>query len=293
MGDELLYLNGRVMPLAKGRVPVEDRGFQLGDGVYEVVKVMNGRGVWLEDHLDRLHASLGAIGMPQALQGHHLEEVLPSLVEEGKVVSGFLYVQVTRGVHPRDFALPERVEPTVLAYARSMPVDAPDVIEAGAVLHPVEDVRWGRCDIKSIGLLAAVMAKDEAMRAGADEALFVGSDGLVREGGSANVFAVLGGVLRTHPADRHILNGITRQHLIELAVGAGIEVREKAFTLTELLSEDGAEMFLASTLRDVLPVVRVGNRTVSYGQAGAVTLELAQRFRRLQAVAAGLQPPGA
>ena len=293
MDGEILYLNGAYMPLSEGRIAVEDRGFQLGDGVYEVVKIMNGRLVWLEDHLERLARNLAAVRLSEAVAQHPLDEVLPEVVSRSGVEYGSLYAQVTRGWAPRDFLFPHPPNPTVLAYARSKPGPSREEILSGTVLHPVEDLRWARCDIKSTNLLAAVLAKEEAHEAGAHEALFMAPDGLVREGGSSNVFAVLGGVVRTHPPDNRILAGITRKHVLELARRAGYPVEERAFSLAEIEggSTSGAEVFAAATTRDVMPVVRIGERLVSSGRPGPVTLALLEGLRQEQALFAGLEPP--
>jgi D-alanine transaminase len=295
MGVELLYLNGVVLPLSEGRINVEDRGFQLGDGVYEVVKILNGHAIWLEEHLERLEGSLAAIRLAGALSGHQLEEVIPDLAERSSVTNGMVYVQVTRGVEPRDFQLPQAPQPTVVAYARSVSGPSAKAIMAGEVLHPVEDRRWDYCHIKAIDLLAAVLAKDEARSAGANEAVFVAADGTVREGGSCNIFAFLNGTLRTHPADHHILDGITRRHILQVAGEAGHAVEERAFTLSNVALDTYAdcEVFLASTLKDIMPVVRIGSHAIGGGRPGKVTLALLDRFRLLQAGLAGLEPPAA
>jgi D-alanine transaminase len=314
---ETLYLNGSFLPLSEGRVHVEDRGFQLGDGVYEVIKIMNGRLVWLEDHLERLDRNLAAVSLSNAASGHHLESVLPELAACSGVGYGSVYVQVTRGFAPREFVFPHPPNPTVLAYARSKPAPKVAEIMAGTVLHPVEDLRWARCDIKSTNLLAAVLAKEEARSAGAHEALFMAPDGVVREGGSSNVFAVLGGVLRTHPLDNRILGGITRKYVLEFARREGYPVEERAFTLEEVLSASergaaacgsatagvsagdpdenspvgGCEFFTASTTKDIMPVVRIGSHSVGDGRPGPVTLALLDVIRREQALLVGLEPP--
>ena len=294
MDNEMLYLNGDFMPLSEGRIGVEDRGFQLGDGVYEVIKVMNGRLVWLEDHLDRLVRNLGEISLADALSGHDLQAVLPELVARSEVDHGSVYVQMTRGFAPREFVFPRPPHPTVVAYARSKPAPDRRGILAGTTLHPVEDLRWARCDIKSTNLLPAVLAKEEARNAGADEALFIAADGVVREGGSSNVFALLRGVLRTHPLSNRILAGVTRKHVIEFAHREGYRVEERAFTLAEVTSESEpeCEVFTASTTKDVTPVVRIGSHTVGNGRPGRVTLALLDVMRREQALLVGLEPPG-
>ena len=153
MGDELLYLSGEVLPLSEGRIHVEDRGFQLGDGVYEVVKVMNGRVLLLDEHLKRLENSLAAIRLKGASEVPGLEKAVPELVSKSQVVDGFVYIQVTRGVAHRDFEIPKSSDPTVMAYARSLPPLTAEKILAGEVLHPVQDRRWALCNIKAVDLL--------------------------------------------------------------------------------------------------------------------------------------------
>jgi D-alanine transaminase len=295
MDVETLYLNGTFMPLSEGRIGVEDRGFQLGDGIYEVIKVMNGRLVWLQDHLERLDRNLAAVSLAGAVSGHNLDAVLPELALRSGVNQGFVYVQVTRGYAPRDFVFPQPPYPTVLAYARSKAAPTAAEILGGAALHPVEDLRWARCDIKTTNLLAAVLAKEEARNAGAQEALFVSPEGVVREGGSSNVFAVLGGVLRTHPLNNRILGGITRKRVIEMARREGYTVEERVFTLAEVTSESdpGCEVFSASTTRDIMPVVRIGSHAVGKGKPGQVTLTLVDLMRREQSLLVGLEPPPA
>jgi D-alanine transaminase len=293
MDTELLYLNGAFLPLSEGRVHVEDRGFQLGDSVYEVVRVLNGHCLWLEDHLERLARSLGAIRLERAIAGRRLDKVIPDLVRRSGMEEGAVYIQITRGAWPREFLFPESVEPTVLAYVRNVPRPTVEAVLSGEAVYPVVDSRWAHCEIKSTNLLAAVLAKEEAREAGAEEALFVAPDGTVREGGSSNFFAVLKGAVRTHPVDNHILGGITRRHLLELAEEAGFSVEEKAFTLAEITesTDTGREVFLASTLKDVMPVVRVGDHLVGDGRPGRITLALADIYRRRSAVAVGAEPP--
>jgi D-alanine transaminase len=274
---------------------VEDRGFQLGDGVYEVIKVMNGRLVWLDEHLDRLERSLAEVSLAQAVSADCLNAVLPELVTRSRVAYGMVYVQVTRGLAPREFVFPQPPHPTVLAYARSQPAPEVAQILAGTVLHPLDDLRWARCDIKSTNLLAAVLAKEEARNAGAHEALFIAPDGVVREGGSSNTFAFLEGKLRTHPLSNRILAGITRKHVLEIATREGYAVEERAFTLDEVTSGAGlgCEVFSAATTKDIVPVVKIGDHVVGDGRPGPVTLAILNIMRREQALLVGMEPPPA
>lgn len=284
----MLYLDGEYLPLSEGRVSVDDRGFVFGDGVYEVIKVLNGRLVWAAEHLARLRISLAMVQIEGALESHPLERVASELVRRADLDCGIVYLQVTRGVAPRGFEFPQAA-PTVLAYTRPMEFVGPDKILRGITAHPLEDFRWGRCDIKCLNLLAAIMAKAEARRAGAEEVLWLAPEGTVREGGSCNLFAFIDGVLRTHPADRTVLSGITRQKVLVLASGLGLAVSEQAFALEEMLAS--GEAFLTASTRDVLPVVAVGGRSVGDGHPGPVTLHLAHALRAAQAAEAGLPSP--
>src|SRR5665811_1122434 len=298
MLSPMLYLNGSIMPLADGRVSVEDRGFQLGDGVYEVLKIDNGRLLWLEDHLERLEWSTGQVLLSGAFDGHPLAEILPRLVSMSGLRQGTAYVQVTRGAAPREFALPSGVEPTVLAYVRPHEFPSDDEVCAGIAVHAVEDQRWARCDIKSTNLLPAVLAKQAAREAGAQEALYVSAEGTVREGGSSNAFIVLDGTLRTHPANNRILNGITRCHVLDLAHELGVPLLEEGVHVSDL--PRASEVFIASTTRDVMSVVRVsgldsGVLTPGDGTPGEVTLALAAAMRSLigRCVGSVPRPPSA
>ena len=286
---ELLYLDGTIMPLADGTISVHDRGFQFGDGIYEVIKVMGGRLVYLEDHLDRLRRSLREIDLSSALEGHSFDEVLPDLVIRAGLGTGYVYMQVTRGRASRDYAYPAETHSTVLAYTHPMSYPDEATILAGAEVYAVEDPRWARCNIKSTNLLGVVLAKEEARRKGADEVAFLGPGQLVREGGSSNLFAVVEGTVRTHPLDRRILAGVTRHHVVRLARALGLPVEERAVDLPGLVAAD--EAFLTSTGQDVMPVVRIAGRPVGDGRPGPVALRLADALRADVAAHVGLPTP--
>jgi D-alanine transaminase len=284
-----LYLDGRFSRLEDGCIAVEDRGFQFGDGVYEVIRVHNRRLLWLNEHLTRLRQSLAAVGIGGVGSRHPLETILPELVSRSGLVTGTVYLQVTRGSAPREFDPPPGTPPTVLAYTRERPFPSAERILAGISLHPVEDYRWGRCDIKSTNLLAAVMAKEQARLVGCQEVVWIGPNGVVREGGSSNLFVVVGGAMRTHPADRAVLDGVTRQTVLRLARGMGLDVREQAVTLLELAASE--EAFVTSTSRDVMPVTAVAGRSIAQGRPGPITLELVQAMRVEVSRIAGAAPP--
>ncbi len=269
-----LYLNGRFMSLEEGRVPVEDRGFQFGDGVYEVIHVYNGRPFRMRQHLARLERSLAGIEIP-------LPEPLPAIEEVCRRVAGTLshaaiYLQVTRGTAPRSHAFPRQAGPTFLAYARaSQPAPAGKTLTLLSVL----DDRWGRCNLKTICLLSNVLARQKAVQAGCDEALFVREDGAVTEGAASNAFLVRGGAVVTHPANHRILNGVTREAVIHLARQEGVPVLEQAFTLQEALAGD--EFFMTGTTTEVGAVAAIDGRRIDPGTPGPVTLRLKAAFDAL------------
>jgi D-alanine transaminase len=270
----MLYLDGRYLPIADGRVSVEDRGFQLGDGVYEVIRVYGGKPFRLQAHLRRLQQSLDGveIALPVPLDGFAVicAKVTAALPEST------IYIQVTRGTAPRVHAFPKDVRPTVVAYARE--AKAPSSGKSFTLLSVADD-RWGRCHLKTICLLPNLLAKEKAVRAGCDEGLFVRDDGVVTEGTTSNAFFVKDGVVLTHPANHRILNGVTRMALLEVARGSGVRVEEKPLTIDEVRGAD--EVFMTGTTTEVMPATSLDGKPVGSGKAGPVTLRLQAAFRDL------------
>ena len=269
------FMDGQFTDQSGVTVSVDDRGYYFGDGVYEVIKVYDGELYTAEEHISRLFQSATKIKMTIPYTEAQLLEVSLQLVEKNAIVEGHIYMQVTRGVAPRVHHFPEpTVSPVVTAYAvnSSRPVAK---IENGVPVKSVEDVRWLRCDIKSLNLLGNVLAKQEAHEAGCVEALLHRS-GVVSEGSSSNMFGVKNGTIYTHPATNLILNGITRQVLLGLCKELGIPVEEKAFTLDEAFEMD--EFFLTSTTSEVMPVTSIDGRLIGNGQPGEWTVKLQQAF---------------
>ena len=278
----LAYLNGRFLSRSAAQVSVEDRGFIFGDGVYEVWRVVNGRLFEAERHVDRLAFGLRElrIARPDLVSVSGITDVAEHLLRESGLSSSgseaTLYVQVTRGAAPRSHQFPPATtEPTV--YATVNPFNPPEKLRSsGAACITIPDIRWSRCDIKTIQLLPNVLAKQEAVEAGALDALLI-RDGVVTEGSHANMMAVVRGEIRTHPAGNRILPGITRTVVLELARKAGIVTREIAVPEAELATVD--ELFLVGTTTDVMPLVRVNGRTIGSGAPGPITQRLAREFR--------------
>ncbi|MCW2243356.1 D-amino-acid transaminase [Azospirillum canadense] len=272
------YVNGRYLPHAQATVHVEDRGFQFADGVYEVVTILDGHFADLNGHMERLGRSLAELRMDWPAAPRVVERILRELARRNGLVNGSIYLQITRGVAPRDFKFPANTKPTLVMTAKRVAAFAkPEQLEQGVAVVTVPDIRWGRRDIKTVGLLAPVLAKQQAAESGAYEAWLVDTDGTVTEGSSSNAWIVTrGGVLVTRPPSHTILNGITRLSLLRLATERGIPVEERPFTVEEALS--AGEAFVSSAGTFALPVTRIDGRPVGDGKPGAVTMALRQAY---------------
>jgi D-alanine transaminase len=276
----ICYRNGEYLPRASATISIEDRGFIFGDGVYEVWRVVDGKLFELDRHVARLAFGLSElrIASPDILRGDAMREVSDRILAENDLLEGHasLYVEVTRGAAPRTHAFPPvGTEPTVFVMAnRLTPADA--LRERGAAAITTPDIRWLRCDIKTIQLLPNVLAKQAAAERGATEAIMI-RDGVVTEGSHANVLAVVDGVLRTHPLNNLILPGVTRAIVLDLARTLGIEVNEEAVTQSELFEVD--ELLIVGTTTDVMPIVRVDDRPIGAGVPGETTKRLSREYR--------------
>lgn len=273
---ELIWLNGDVSLLAEASISVEDRGFQFADGVYEVVRVYGGRCFALVPHIDRLQRS--AEGIKLALPGNKQEicENIERLVERSELRDGIVYVQLTRGACRRNHVFPESCQSTLLFYTRALPVTAAPGSGDGIALLAVPDVRWRLCWIKSIALLANILARNDAAAAGAEEAVFV-ENGVVSECSTSNLFIVVDGKLVTHPVGTRVLPGITRAYLLECAQELNIAVEERAIREVEALAAD--EVFISSTTREVSWVSRWNARNIGTGKCGPITEKLHRALR--------------
>jgi D-alanine transaminase len=270
-----VYLNHQFLPKAEARISPDDRGFLFGDGVYEVVRFYGGRLFEANAHWARFDRSLAELRMtrPTALD---YEKVCRELITRNQMEEkdGYVYLQVTRGAAPRNHSYADGMEATVYGYTTELPRN-PEKLRQGvrAVLHP--DQRWARCDIKSVALLANVMAAQMAREKGADEAILVRGE-QVTEASRSNVAIVKDGAVRTHPLTNHILNGITRQVTVQLCERLGIPWRNEFFGLAELMAAD--EIFLMGTTVEVMPVVEVNGHQIAQGQGGPVTRRLQTAF---------------
>lgn len=272
----IAYLNGQWMALEEAKVSVEDRGFQFADGVYEAIRTYGGRPFAVDRHLARLSRSLDGIELAWPMAAEELAGLIEESARRSPFSESFIYLQITRGVAPRKKDYPPGGTPTLVLTVRKLEMPPAEVCERGASIITVADLRWGRCDLKTTQLLPNLLAANAAYRAGAFEAVFIGPRGDVRECCSANLFVVLGGEVRTPPRGPHILPGITRELVLELAPVVGLRARECPISRPELGQAE--EVFITGTSLGVLPVTHVDGLPVGKGPPGPIALQLALKF---------------
>lgn len=275
----IAYVNGRYVPHADAAVHIEDRGYQFGDGVYEVCEVARGYLMDVTRHLDRLDRSLSELRIEWPVARSAMQMILREVVRRNRVENGLVYLQVTRGVAPRDHFFPAEDTPSslVVTAKRSDPIAAARKAEKGIKVITVPENRWERVDIKTVGLLPNVLAKQAARDAGAAEAWFVDPDNTVKEGGSTNAWIVTNdGTIVTRPADHGILRGVTRAGVMDVAKKLGLKVEERPFTVEEALSAN--EAFISAATTVVMPVVAINDTPIANGHPGEITLSLRHAF---------------
>ena len=280
---ELAYVNGSYMPLGQATVSVEDRGFQFADGVYEVISTYGGKPYAVSEHMQRLENSLEALKIFYCPTRDRLVEKMADGIDACGFSEVLVYIQVTRGAAPRHHEFPKsKPDPTLVMTFKELNRLPQDLYENGVKVISAPDLRWGRCDIKSIALLPNILAKQAAHEKGAFEALLVDRLERVTEGSSTSAFCVRGGVLYTAPEGTHILPSVTRQILIELAGSMGLDVCESFSSLTEFKEAD--EVLLAGTTTEAIGVVDLDGMTIGGGRPGTVTRQLRAAF--LQSIGA-------
>lgn len=273
---ELAYLNGEILPIEKAFVPIEERGFQFGDAVYEVIASYEGRLFALEEHLDRLERSMGELFFPD-MDRDLIKRAILEVFTQAQIPRAAVYLQITRGSAPRDHRFPENPTPNFMMTVKEIHDVPLEYLEKGVAVMTTTDLRWGRCDIKTVQLLANSMAKQKALENGFYDAIFLSPEKIVREATSSNLFMVKGGELWTHPLTDNILPGITRKVILELAAEMKTKVREEFFSLDDLFGGD--EVFLSGTITEVLPIVRVDNRKILDAKVGPVTKDFSKAIK--------------
>lgn len=277
VNTDLIWINGEIMPLEDARVSVEDRGFQFADGVYEVVRFYRGRCFTLSEHLDRLEKSAQALRIKLPIARSALANQMQGLVTRSGLADGMIYLQLTRGVAPRAHPFPVDASPTLLFHTRELPpVPAPENV-TGIRLITLPDERWHKCWVKSTGLQLNVLAKQQAIEAGADEAAFV-YNGVVTECCATNIFFVIGGQIVTHPVGEKVLPGITRLVIQQLAEQIGVTFVERGVSLEAAKAAD--EIFITSTTRELHWVLQWDGAAVGPGRAGKITRMLHDAYQQ-------------
>lgn len=273
----LYFIDGHYTLQDEVKISIDDRGYYFGDGVYEVIKVYDGQLFTAKEHIKRLFKSAEKINLVLTYTEEEITQIARELIKKNKLVDGHVYMQVTRGVAVRQHHFPD---PTVKAVLTAYTVEAnlpKEDMKNGVAVKSVEDIRWLRCDIKSLNLLGSVLAKQEAKAAGCAEAI-LHRNGVVTEGSSTNMFGIKDGVVKTHPVTNLILEGITRQVVLEVCEELNISVEEKAFTLEEAFAMD--EFFYTSTTAEVMPVVKIDDSIIGDGQSGAITKKIQAAFAK-------------
>ncbi|MGH1417584.1 MAG: D-amino-acid transaminase [Hyphomicrobiaceae bacterium] len=278
--SRIVYVNGQYLPYSRAAVHVEDRGFQFADAVYEVIEVRNRCLVDATQHLKRLTRSLSQLQMPHPMSERALRHVIHETVRRNRVGNGQVYLQITRGAAPRDFFFPksEETPPTLVCLARSLsPEMQAAKAQRGIAVTTAPDIRWQRCDIKTVMLLPACLAKSGAREAGAQEAWFVDSQGFITEGASSNAWIILDdNTLVTRQLSNKILPGITRATTTRVLKALNLRLHERPFTPDEVKS--AKEAFVTSASAQVMPVVKIDGQPIATGIPGELTLKLRAAF---------------
>lgn len=273
----LAYLNGDFLPIEECKVSVLDRGFIFGDAIYELIPVYNKKPFYLQSHLNRLKRSLDQVQIKNPNNDASWLELINRLIEHSGLDKLSVYIQVTRGVAPRDHAFPTNVTPTVFAMTNPWPPIDDDMYVKGLTAVTVPDMRWDRCDIKVTSLLANVLKKQEAVTGAAQEAIFI-RDGYVLEGSATNVFVVKDGKVNTAPKNNMILPGITRDVVVDLLHENNIPLEEEAVTKEQLYEAD--EVWITSSTKECVPVTTIDANPVGDGQPGVLWKKVFNYFQQ-------------
>lgn len=274
MSGQIVYLNGRFLPLEEAHISVLDRGFMLGDGAYELIPVYQRKPFRLDEHLRRLQHTLDGIRLPNPMNDAQWHDVIAQVVTKQPAGNQSVYLQVTRGAAPRDHAFPRDATPTVLVMSNPLKAADPEEIEHGVCAVSAPDIRWGRCDLKTINLLPNVLAKQKAVEAGCVECIMF-REGVLTEGAASNIFVVKDGVIHAPVKDHRMLPGITYDLVLELASHNGLPVEVRDISEAEVREAD--ELWLTSSSREVQAIVELDGKPVGNGLPG-------QLHRRMHAL---------
>lgn len=276
---ELTYFNGEMVESGAKVVSLDDRGYCFGDGVYEVVRVYNGRAFAFSYHQDRLYRSMREMDIPVRMPPDELQELHEIMIEQSEITDGYIYLQITRGVTPRHHAFERsKLEPQMYMFIKPITTDL-GALQQGVKAITLPDERWARVDIKTLNLIPNILAQTKAEKKGAYTAILV-RDGIVTEGATSNVFVMKDGVCYTHPANHHILKGITRQLVVtRVAPTAGITIIEREFD--EAFLKEADEIFFTDTIGGIIPITTLNREPVGDGKPGKAAKVLAEQLQHL------------
>ncbi|SFM02139.1 D-alanine transaminase [Nitrosomonas nitrosa] len=276
----MIYLNGKFLPIEQAYIPVLDRGFIFGDGVYEVIPVYSRKPFRLTDHLSRLQHSLDGIRLKNPHSDEQWRELLEQVIACNEGEDQYLYLHITRGVAKRDHAFPVGISPTIFIMSNPLPAPPPEMLQKGIPAITARDNRWGRCDIKAISLLPNVLLRQLAIDSGAMETILL-RDGYLTEGAASNIFIVKNHVLLTPPKSHLMLPGITYDVVLELAQGHAIPYEIRAVSEQEIRLAD--EILLTSSTKEVMPIVSLDGKPVGTGEPGPIYKQLSQCYQQYKA----------
>lgn len=274
--SELAYLNGVFSPIDEAKVSIEDRGFQFGDSIYEVIVSYEGKLFQPKEHLQRMKRSAEAIKLKYDFENQPLEPIIEEGIRRSELNDAMVYIQITRGVAPRNHTIPSKSVPTVVMTFKPRLVTPEDVRQRGIKMVTVTDTRWAKCYIKAVILLPNVLAKYEAAQRGCDDAIFVTADGEVRECTSANIFIAKNNQLIFPQRDESILHGITQNFLLNCAQSINVETKEQRITVEELFDAD--EVFMSNTTVEVLGITTIDGKPINAGNVGPLTKRIYEAF---------------
>jgi len=275
--SRIVYVNGDFVAEEDAKISVFDRGFLFADGVYEVSSVLNGQLIDNQGHMVRLHRSLNELDMASPGTDAEIEAIQKKLIADNNLEEGLVYLQVTRGAADRDFIYPKDVKPSLVLFTQAKNLIVNPTAEKGVSVICAPDLRWGRCDVKTVGLLYPCMAKMQAKAAGADDAWLVDGDGFITEGTSNNAYIVTkDGTIVTRHLSTDILHGITRKAVLALACEGNLKIEQRAFTPDE--AYEAAEGFFTSASAFVMPVVKIDNMMLGDGKPGPITKRLRELY---------------
>ncbi len=280
MNSSPAFLNGEYVPLKDCKISPLDRGFIFGDGIYELLPVYENKAFYLDQHLQRLQRSMAEIRIKNPYSLNEWQSLIENLIQQSDHDDLAIYIQVTRGIAPRDHIFPQATQATVFAMANPLPKVAEEQLQNGVELITSDDIRWQRCDIKVISLLANILARQDAIEASAAEAIMVRDDHAL-EGAASNLFVIRDGTVYTHPKDNLVLPGITRDFVLELLDELGIEYHEQVIPKEWLYSSD--ELWITSSIKEVLPATKIDQKVVADGKPGELwrkTYDLYQERKR-------------